>query len=105
MRRPSLTHSLARVRTRRTATRIASDCTGGVYEDADDEGAGGAGVDAARPDAGATASLRPPTPPGAPEGRAIELPGRGTTFVREAGGPAGAPTLLLLHGWTATGGI
>ncbi|MFM8945160.1 MAG: alpha/beta fold hydrolase [Actinomycetota bacterium] len=40
----------------------------------------------------------PPLPPG----REIELPGRGTTFVRELPGPPGAPTLLLLHGWTAT---
>jgi 3-oxoadipate enol-lactonase len=40
----------------------------------------------------------PPLPPG----REIELPGRGTTFVRELPGPTGAPTLLLLHGWTAT---
>jgi pimeloyl-ACP methyl ester carboxylesterase len=30
------------------------------------------------------------------------LPGRGRTFVREVDGPSGAPTLLLLHGWTAT---
>lgn len=37
-----------------------------------------------------------------PRGEAIELPGRGTTFVRSLDGPAGAPTLLLLHGWTAT---
>ena len=37
-----------------------------------------------------------------PPGRAVELPGRGTTFVRELPGPHGAPTLLLLHGWTAT---
>jgi 3-oxoadipate enol-lactonase len=36
-----------------------------------------------------------------PAGRHVELPGRGTTFVRESG-PAGAPTLLLLHGWTAS---
>lgn len=43
--------------------------------------------------------------PGLPEGRAIELPGRGTSFVREAPGPAGAPTLLLLHGWTANSAI
>jgi len=41
----------------------------------------------------------PPLPPG----RSIDLPGRGTTFVREMPGPGGdAPTLLLLHGWTAT---
>ena len=32
----------------------------------------------------------------------MEIPGRGTTFVRELDGPAGAPTVMLLHGWTAT---
>ena len=37
-----------------------------------------------------------------PEGRHIELPGRGTAFVRVAKGPAGAPTVLLLHGLMAT---
>jgi 3-oxoadipate enol-lactonase len=40
----------------------------------------------------------PPLPPGRP----VELPGRGTTYVRELAGPPGAATLLLLHGWTAT---
>jgi 3-oxoadipate enol-lactonase len=30
------------------------------------------------------------------------LAGRGTTFVRELPGPPGAPTIALLHGWTAT---
>ena len=39
----------------------------------------------------------PPLPPG----RVVELPGRGRTFARIAEGPPGAPTLLLLHGWTA----
>ncbi|MBA2625933.1 MAG: alpha/beta hydrolase [Acidimicrobiia bacterium] len=39
----------------------------------------------------------PPLPPGRP----VELPGRGRTFIRECAGPPGAPTLLLLHGWTA----
>lgn len=38
-------------------------------------------------------------------GRRIELPRRGTSFVRELSGPPGAPTLLLLHGWVATGGM
>src|SRR3954453_24056163 len=33
-----------------------------------------------------------------PAGRHVELPGRGTTFVREAAGPPGAPTVILLHG-------
>jgi 3-oxoadipate enol-lactonase len=40
--------------------------------------------------------------PGLPNGFEIELPGRGKTFYREKKGPAGAPTLMLLHGWTAT---
>ncbi len=40
--------------------------------------------------------------PDLPPGRAVELPGRGTTFLRELPGPPGAPTLLLLHGWTVT---
>ena len=38
-------------------------------------------------------------------GRRVELPGRGTTFVREVPGPPGAPTVLLLHGWLASGGL
>ena len=46
-------------------------------------------------------TVRPPLPPGRP----VDLPGRGTTFVREQAGPPGAPTLLLLHGWTATGDL
>lgn len=40
----------------------------------------------------------PPLPPGT----FLDLPGRGTTFVRDMAGPEDAPTLLLLHGWTAT---
>ncbi len=44
-------------------------------------------------------------PPGVPDGRFVDLPGRGTTFVREAQGPAGAPTLMLLHGWTASSAL
>ena len=40
-----------------------------------------------------------------PMGRRIELEGRGTTFVREVPGPPGAPTLVLLHGWIASGGM
>jgi 3-oxoadipate enol-lactonase len=41
--------------------------------------------------------------PNLPEGRVVELPGRGTTFIRDL--PAtkvGAPTIILLHGWTVT---
>ncbi len=37
-----------------------------------------------------------------PEGRLVDLPGRGSAFVRTAKGPAGAPTVLLLHGLMAT---
>jgi 3-oxoadipate enol-lactonase len=40
--------------------------------------------------------------PDLPPGAAMHLPGRGTTFVRTLDGPVGAPTVLLLHGWTAT---
>lgn len=43
--------------------------------------------------------------PGLPEGRSIELPDRGHTWIREAPGPPGAPTLLLLHGWTANSAL
>jgi pimeloyl-ACP methyl ester carboxylesterase len=43
------------------------------------------------------AVVAPPLPPG----HVIELPGRGRTFARIAEGPPGAPTVLLLHGWTA----
>ena len=31
--------------------------------------------------------------------------GRGTTFVRRVEGPAGARTVLLVHGWLASGGL
>jgi pimeloyl-ACP methyl ester carboxylesterase len=40
--------------------------------------------------------------PRLPRGRSLELPGRGTTFVRELAGPAGAPVVFLLHGLGAT---
>lgn len=40
-----------------------------------------------------------------PYGEYLELPDRGTTFVRAARGPAGAPTVVLLHGWLATGAL
>jgi 3-oxoadipate enol-lactonase len=43
--------------------------------------------------------------PPLPYGRRIELDGRGTTFVREVQGPPGAPTVVLLHGWLASGGL
>ena len=41
-----------------------------------------------------------PVPPPLPEGRIVDIPGRGETLVREMAGPPGAPTILLLHGWT-----
>lgn len=48
----------------------------------------------------------PGTPqPNLPMGRRVELPGRGTTFVREVEGPPGAPTVVLLHGLVASGGL
>lgn len=43
--------------------------------------------------------------PPIPLGRRVELPGRGTTFVRELPGPPGAPTVVLLHGLVASGGL
>jgi pimeloyl-ACP methyl ester carboxylesterase len=45
-----------------------------------------------------------PGPP-LPRGDRIELPGRGTTFARVVDGPPGAPTVVLLHGWIASGGL
>jgi len=39
-----------------------------------------------------------------PPGRFVELPGRGTTFVRELPGPPSAPTVILLHGILGTAG-
>ena len=43
--------------------------------------------------------------PPLPLGRRIDLPDRGTTFVREVPGPPGAATVVLVHGWMASGGI
>lgn len=45
---------------------------------------------------------RPPIPPPLPPGRVIYLPGRGEVFVRDSGGTPARPTVLLLHGWTAS---
>lgn len=47
----------------------------------------------------------PPFAPKLPAGRSVELPGRGTTFIREVAGPPGAPAVVLLHGWTVTADI
>lgn len=52
-----------------------------------------------------TLPARPSTGPDLPFGRRVLLERRGTTFVREVPGPPGAPTLLLLHGWIASGGM
>lgn len=43
--------------------------------------------------------------PAVPLGRRVPLADRGTTFVREAAGPPGAPTVVLLHGFMASGGL
>ena len=40
--------------------------------------------------------------PWLPPARTVELPGRGTTTVRDTGPRRGAPTILLLHGWAVT---
>lgn len=45
-----------------------------------------------------------PGPP-LPLGDRIDLPGRGTTFARCIPGPADSPTVLLVHGWLASGGL
>jgi 3-oxoadipate enol-lactonase len=38
-----------------------------------------------------------------PQGRLVDLPGRGGTYVTDTPGPPGAPTLLLLHAVGCTG--
>ena len=52
-------------------------------------------------------SIGSPAGPGAPDAelapaRRVELPGQGTTFVRDLAGPPGAPTVVLIHGLLAT---
>ena len=44
----------------------------------------------------------PEPPPGLPPAYIVSLDGRGETFVRHHEGPADAPVVLLLHGWTAS---
>jgi len=46
-----------------------------------------------------------PVPPAFPPGRVLNLAGRGEVFVRDSGGAAGSPAVLLLHGWTASADI
>jgi pimeloyl-ACP methyl ester carboxylesterase len=43
--------------------------------------------------------------PALPAGHHVEVPGRGSMFVREVPGPPGAPTALLLHGAAVTGAL
>jgi pimeloyl-ACP methyl ester carboxylesterase len=40
-----------------------------------------------------------------PTGRYVDVPGRGTMYVREARGPRRAPTIVLLHGLGATAAL
>lgn len=44
----------------------------------------------------------PPLPPPLPPGCVVPVRGRGEVFVRDSGPRPGAPTILLLHGWTAS---
>ena len=55
-------------------------------------------------DAGTAEPAAPVTPPAPelPDGREVELDGLGSVLVREVPGPPGAPTVFLLHGWTAS---
>ncbi len=57
----------------------------------------------------ATTTALPTTPsrlvPSCRWGPGSASPGSGTTFVRHASGPPGAPTVLLLHGLLATGAL
>ena len=63
----------------------------------------------AEPHAGALPALEPQLVElgwAVPQGRPLELPGRGTTFVRDMPGPTPeAPAVVLLHGLAATGGL
>jgi len=43
--------------------------------------------------------------PRMPDAERLHLPGRGTLTVRREHGPPGSPTVLLLHGWVATGAL
>lgn len=43
-----------------------------------------------------------PVGPSLPPGEFIDLPERGQVFIRQASGPPGSPTVMLLHGWTVT---
>jgi 3-oxoadipate enol-lactonase len=45
--------------------------------------------------------LAPPMPPGG----WVSIPGRGRAWVWDSGGAPGAPTVVLLHGWTSTAAL
>ncbi len=61
------------------------------------------GGDRADPES-ADPSIQSAGPP-LPLGERVWLGGRGTTFVRRVSGPDRAPTVLLVHGWLASGGL
>lgn len=42
--------------------------------------------------------VEPPLPPPLPDGRVVNLPGRGEVFVRQ-GADSPGPAIVLLHGW------
>ncbi len=51
---------------------------------------------------GPNSSVGGPLGPWLPPGRLVDLPGTGEAYVREIDGPPGAPTVMLLHGLTAS---
>jgi 3-oxoadipate enol-lactonase len=60
------------------------------------------GTDRTATSAEAGATVEVPWSPELPPGRVLSVPSRGRVYVREVDGPPGAPTIFLLHGWTAT---
>jgi 3-oxoadipate enol-lactonase len=86
---------------------LSSTPTSVVSSDEPNDGSGGD----LRPDEVRADDLRADgaEPPGAttskpdvPAGEFVHLEGRGTVIVRDFGGRPGAPTIILLHGWTAS---
>ncbi len=57
------------------------------------------------PEEPGTSAPEPVDGPPLPLGDRVWLRGRGTTFVRRVEGPSGARTVLLVHGWLASGGL